>query len=222
MNTALDLPAASPIGNSEARFRQTLHEWFVVYNPLYFASALCFLVGVWLGSGELAPLDWRLGDLALLGIVQLYELALIGGAWLLWRAGAKRPATILPVAAAPCFVVLRLRHRAEREPLRRHAGGRVAFPATWEAIPSRRCSAPGSLFSTIVFGDRQPRKSGGGDHFDRGGVPADGRWAGDQSQILGSSELWRAAGNWRSRGPVNVPGAGNDRWHRAGKLPGTG
>jgi hypothetical protein len=102
MNIALELPETT-IGNFETRLRQLLHEWFVVYNPLYFASALCFLAGVWLGSGELAPLDWRTGDLALLGIVQAYELALIGAAWLLWRAGSKRPATILLLLEALFF-----------------------------------------------------------------------------------------------------------------------
>jgi hypothetical protein len=103
MNLTIELPAASPVGNVEARLRRLLDEWFIVYNPLYFASALCFLAGVWLGSGELAPFDWRLGDLLLLGIVQAYELTLIGGAWLLWRAGMRRPATILLLLEALFF-----------------------------------------------------------------------------------------------------------------------
>ena len=99
----LELPPDSAAINFEAKLRQLLHEWFVTYNPLYFASALSFLLGVFLGSEELTPLDWRLGDLALAGIVQLYELALIAAAVVLWRSQLKRPATILLLLEALFF-----------------------------------------------------------------------------------------------------------------------
>lgn len=79
----------------DQQLRELLHEWFVVYNPLYFTSALCFLVGVYMGSQELGALAWRQGDIALLGIIQIYEFALLGAAAILWLAGERRPATIL-------------------------------------------------------------------------------------------------------------------------------
>ena len=74
------------------------HRWFVQYNPLYFASALCVLGGVFLVTRE--PGNWDTGQLALAGVLQLYELALIAGAAILFnRPGQRRPAVILGIAA---------------------------------------------------------------------------------------------------------------------------
>jgi hypothetical protein len=75
-----------------------MHRWFVQYNPLYFASALLVLSGVVLMTRD--PLDWVHGQLVLAGLIQLYELALIGGAALLFhRPGQRRPAVILGIVA---------------------------------------------------------------------------------------------------------------------------
>lgn len=75
-----------------------MHRWFVQYNPLYFASALFVLAGVVLLTRD--PVEWSHGQLALAGLIQLYELALIGGAALLFnRPGQRRPAVILGVVA---------------------------------------------------------------------------------------------------------------------------
>lgn len=75
-----------------------MHRWFVQYNPLYFASALFVLLGVVLLTRD--PLDWGHGQLALAGLIQLYEFALIGGAALLFNMpGQRRPAVILGIVA---------------------------------------------------------------------------------------------------------------------------
>lgn len=75
-----------------------MHRWFVQYNPLYFASALLVLLGVVFLTRD--PLDWAHGQLALAGLIQLYELALIGGAALLFNLpGQRRPAVILGIVA---------------------------------------------------------------------------------------------------------------------------
>jgi hypothetical protein len=75
-----------------------LHRWFVQYNPLYFASALFVLLGVFLLTRD--PLDWARGQLGLAALIQLYELALIGAAAFLFNLpGQRRPAVILGIVA---------------------------------------------------------------------------------------------------------------------------
>jgi hypothetical protein len=78
------------------------HRWFVQYNPLYFFSALCVLAGVLLISRSLPEVGLDRGRLFLAGVVQLYELLLIGAAALLFRAaGQRRPAVMLAIVAIP-------------------------------------------------------------------------------------------------------------------------
>lgn len=73
-----------------------LHYWFVQYNPLYFFSALCVLFGMFLISRGLGEMDWHQGQLLLTAVMQLYEILLITGGALLFRAaGQYRPAVIL-------------------------------------------------------------------------------------------------------------------------------
>ncbi len=73
-----------------------LHRWFVEYNPAYFASALCLLAGIFLISDGLGGAKNRSGELWLIGVVQLYELMLIGGAAFLYRVlHQRRPAVVL-------------------------------------------------------------------------------------------------------------------------------
>ena len=75
-----------------------MHRWFVQYNPLFFASALFVLLGVVLLTRD--PLDWSHGQLTLAGLIELYQLALIGGAALLFELpGQRRPAVILGIVA---------------------------------------------------------------------------------------------------------------------------
>jgi hypothetical protein len=72
--------------------------WFIQYNPLYFASALLVLAGVFLASAGLS--DNLRSHALLAGAAQLYEFALLGAAWLLLRwTRQKRPAVILGIVA---------------------------------------------------------------------------------------------------------------------------
>ncbi len=80
------------------QIRAVLHRWFVQYNPLYFASALCILAGVFLVAREL-PQDAFGSKLGVAACTELYQLLLIGGAVVLLRAGLKRPAAILGITA---------------------------------------------------------------------------------------------------------------------------
>jgi hypothetical protein len=76
--------------------REIFHRWFVQYNPFYFASALLVLAGVFLVTRD--PDRWEDGHLALAAVIQLYELALIAGAGLLFALpGQRRPAVILGI-----------------------------------------------------------------------------------------------------------------------------
>ena len=80
------------------QFHHIVYRWFVRYNPLYFFSALCVLVGIYLVSQGLNVMEWTQGQLFLTRVVQIYEILLIAGAALLFR-GAKqyRPAVILGI-----------------------------------------------------------------------------------------------------------------------------
>ncbi len=89
-------PGASEAGG---RFDPILHRWFIRYNPLYFASAMLVLAGVFVMAREIGCGD-ALSHASIAGIAQLYAFALIGGAWLLLRHTAdRRPAVILGLAA---------------------------------------------------------------------------------------------------------------------------
>lgn len=92
------------------RVRNLIHRWFVLYNPLYFFSALCVLTGVFLvgrslheggGSGASPFLD---------AAVQSYEFLVIGAAALLFRrAGTRRAAVILGLLSLPFLFDVTLR-----------------------------------------------------------------------------------------------------------------
>jgi hypothetical protein len=84
------------VGGDESTGGRLLFRWFVQYNPMYFASALLVLVGIFLVSKGINQVDDRPSEMVLAAITQLYELLLIGGAALLYRvAGQRRPAVIL-------------------------------------------------------------------------------------------------------------------------------
>ena len=84
--------ALGPLGVVMALF------WFVQYNPFYFFSASWVLLGMYMVTSDLS--DWYAGQLVVAVVMHLYELCLLGGAWLLFRmAGKRRPATILGLAA---------------------------------------------------------------------------------------------------------------------------
>lgn len=78
--------------------RAVLHRWFVQYNPLYVVSAMCVLAGAMLVARGL-PSDAMRSHLLVTAVVQLYQFLLIGGAWLLVRAGQRRAAVLLGLAA---------------------------------------------------------------------------------------------------------------------------
>lgn len=80
------------------RFRSLFHYWFVQYNPLYFFSAFCVLLGTFLVSKGLDGIDWETGQILLNTVIQSYEILLIVGAALLFRVANKyRPAVILGI-----------------------------------------------------------------------------------------------------------------------------
>jgi hypothetical protein len=76
-----------------------VHRWFVQYNPLYLLSAAFVLGGVWLVSRAAAGEGSLLGQLGVAGIVEVYALALIGGAAFLTRMQLRRPAVMLGLLA---------------------------------------------------------------------------------------------------------------------------
>ena len=70
-----------------------IYYWFVQYNPFFFFSALCVLIGMYLVTTGLS--DWYTGQLVLASVMNVYELCLILGAVLLFRvAGKRRPGVI--------------------------------------------------------------------------------------------------------------------------------
>ncbi len=86
--------------SSSHRLRQLLHYWFVQYNPLYFFSALCVLLGMFLITRELPQLNWQQGHIFASAVMQAYELMLISGAALLFRGASQyRPSVILGLLA---------------------------------------------------------------------------------------------------------------------------
>ncbi len=80
------------------RWRELAHRWFVEYNPLYFASALSVLAGIYLVAHGL-PSDDFASKAAVAGVTEAYQLLLVGGAWLLRRRGLPRPAALLGLVA---------------------------------------------------------------------------------------------------------------------------
>ena len=86
--------------SSSHRLHQLLHYWFVQYNPLYFFSALCVLLGMFLINRELPQLNWSRGLIFTSAVMQGYELMLIAGAALLFRGASQyRPSVILGLLA---------------------------------------------------------------------------------------------------------------------------
>ena len=85
-------------------FEQLFYRWFVVYNPLYFASALCFVFGVFLVSKGMNQINWLDGQLLLTAVIECYEILLLAGSFILYRmAGLRRPAVILAIINI-CFL----------------------------------------------------------------------------------------------------------------------
>lgn len=91
-------------GPEASQVRRALARWFVQYNPLYFASSLCILVGIYLVSSELTALGWRSERLLLVGVIEAYQVLVLAGAALLLRgANQRRPAVILALLEVPCL-----------------------------------------------------------------------------------------------------------------------
>ena len=89
-------------GPDVADLRRVLARWFVQYNPFYFASALCVLVGIYLVSTEMQALRWRSERLLLVGVMEAYQVLVLTGAALLLRvAKQQRPAVILALLEIP-------------------------------------------------------------------------------------------------------------------------
>ncbi len=80
---------------------QTLfHHWFVLYNPLYFLSALFMLGGIYLVSPGFDQEGWQTWETVLTMVIELYGIFLIGGAAILFRTARQfRPAAILGLLA---------------------------------------------------------------------------------------------------------------------------
>ncbi len=80
------------------------YRWFVEYNPLYFASALFFVIGVFLASKGISQISWLDGQLLLTAVIECYEILLLAGSFILYRiAGLRRPAVILAIINI-CFL----------------------------------------------------------------------------------------------------------------------
>jgi len=84
----------SSISNRDRRWRDFVHRAFVQYNPLYFASALCILAGVFLVAREL-PRDAFASKAGIVASTETYQFLLIAASAILLRAGLKRPAALL-------------------------------------------------------------------------------------------------------------------------------
>lgn len=115
-------------------FRETVHRWFVEYNPLYFASAGCVFAGILLVSQGM-PADHFASKAGVVAVTGLYELLLIAGAWLLLRAGQGRPAALLGILAFlfsidVAFNGERLFSHARTMSLEPGMRARVALPAS--------------------------------------------------------------------------------------------
>ena len=79
-------------------FQQLFYDWFVRYNPMYFVSAACFIFGVLLVSGGIQDIEWIDGQIFLTGVIELYQIGLLAGAFILYRIFNQiRPAVILAV-----------------------------------------------------------------------------------------------------------------------------
>ena len=77
---------------------QLIYDWFVRYNPLYFVSAACFIFGVLLVSRGIRSINWIDGQILLTAVIELYQLGLLAGAFILFRIfNQRRPAVILAV-----------------------------------------------------------------------------------------------------------------------------
>jgi len=88
------IPTAPGEPGPESGQRGLLHRIFVEYNPLYFASALCILAGVYLLARELPKEDFG-SKLGIIASTEGYQFILILAAAVLLRAGLRRPAAIL-------------------------------------------------------------------------------------------------------------------------------
>jgi hypothetical protein len=84
-------------------WRAILHRCFVEYNPLYFASSLCILAGVFLLAHELPRDAWG-SKFGIVASTEAYQFLLLAAAAVLLRAGLKRPAAILGLTALVFFL----------------------------------------------------------------------------------------------------------------------
>jgi hypothetical protein len=104
--------------------RAVLRHWLVHFNPLYLLSAFCVLTGVFLVNRSLDGLPADAFDgprLALLAVIQAYEILIIAGAaFLVRRARVVRPAVLLILLEAVFLFdgTLRLESLLLRAPLR--------------------------------------------------------------------------------------------------------
>ena len=77
---------------------ELIYDWFVRYNPLYFVSAACFIFGVLLVSRGIQSINWIDGQILLTAVIELYQLGLLAGAFVLYRIfNQRRPAVILAI-----------------------------------------------------------------------------------------------------------------------------
>ncbi len=105
---APSVPPSSPPPRRVVDRHALLYRWFVQYNPLYLISATAVLVGVYLLSDGLVQREGLWAQLAIFGVTELYQLALIGSAALLYRLGQRRPATMLALLTIAYLVDLTL------------------------------------------------------------------------------------------------------------------
>lgn len=99
---ALELQSAAAMQSespAEDYLRRLFHRWFIQYNPLYLLSAVLVLYGLYSIEGAFADQRSITGHLVVLGVTELYSVALILGGAMLVRIGLRRPAVFVALLA---------------------------------------------------------------------------------------------------------------------------
>ena len=109
---SLDAPRAA---DADAPRNALWHRWFVQYNPMPIVSAALVLAGLWLGQRAIAARDdlGLAGELGVWAVGELYALALIGGAAVLWRRGVRSGGTDHERRSAVMLALLALVYQAD-------------------------------------------------------------------------------------------------------------
>lgn len=132
------LPRSAPALHPLSPHPRLLVRWFVQYNPLFTASALCVLGGVLLVSKAMG----RGADVGLTAILEIYQWLVIGVAALLYRRlHEHRPAVILGVIELVFLVdpTLQVGALAAAGETAASASWVLLFALKWRALEAAFC-----------------------------------------------------------------------------------